>query len=130
MGRDRRLEQLLGLGEALDVVDVGVRGDQRHAFREREVELADDLQAVVDRVFVADVDEGPVVLVIVDEIDAAADPPPGLVIQLDDVRKQRLALENGHANPSNCACDRVTADDRGRSAGSQPAARADGTHVA
>ena len=61
MGGDRRLEDLLGLGEALDVVDVGVRGDQRHAFRERKIELADDLQALVDRVFVADVDERPVV---------------------------------------------------------------------
>ena len=93
MGGDRRLEQLLGLGEALDVVDVGVRGDQRLALAEREIELADQLDAVVDRVLVADVDERPVGLV-VDQVDAAADPPPGLVIQLDDVRKQRGPLEH------------------------------------
>ena len=97
MAGDRRLEQLLRLGEALDVVDVGVRGDQRHALREREIELADDLQALVDRVFVADVDQRPVVVVVVDQIDAAADPPPGLMIQLDDVREQGLTLEHGEA---------------------------------
>ena len=31
-------------------------------------------------------------VVIVDQIDAAADPPASLVVQLDDVRKQRLTL--------------------------------------
>ena len=94
MAGDLRLEQLLGLGEALDVVDVGMRGDQRHALRERKIELPDDLQALVDRVFVADVDQRPVVVVIVDQIDAAADPPPRLMIQLDDVRKQGLTLDH------------------------------------
>ena len=89
---DRCLEKLLGLGEALDVVDIGVRGDQRDALREREIKLPNDLEAVVDCVFVADVDERPIVVVVVDQIDAATDPPPGLMIQLNDMRKQRLTL--------------------------------------
>ena len=120
MGGDRRLEHLLGLGEALDVVDVGVRGDQRLALRERKIELPDDLQALVDRVLVADVDQRPVVVVVVDQVDAATDPPPSLVVQLDDVREQRLTLQHGHANPS-YRRNRATADDRGRSARPQPA---------
>ena len=91
------LSNLLRLGEALDVVDVGVRGDQRHALRERKIELADDFQALVDRVFVADVDQRPVAVVVVDQIDAATDPPPGLMVQLDDVRKEGLTLEHGDA---------------------------------
>ena len=95
MAGDRRLEHLLGLGEALDVVDVGVRGDQRHALREREVELPDDLEALVDRVFVADVDQRPTAVVVVNQIDRAADPPPGLVVQLDDVGEDGLTLEHG-----------------------------------
>ena len=89
------LSSLLRLGEALDVVDVGVRGDQRLALREREVELPDDLEALVDRVFVADVDQGPAAVVVVDQVDGAADPPPGLMVQLDDVREEGLTLEHG-----------------------------------
>ena len=36
------LQHLLRGGEALDVVDVRVRGDQRHALREREIKLPDE----------------------------------------------------------------------------------------
>ena len=97
MAGDRRLEQLLRLGEALDVVDVGVRGDQRLALGERKIELPDELEALVDRVFVADVDQRPAAVIIVDQIDGAADPPPGLMVQLDDVREDGLALEHGEA---------------------------------
>ena len=49
---DRRFENLLRLGETLDVVHIGMRGDQRDALREWKIELANDLQAVVDRVFI------------------------------------------------------------------------------
>ena len=68
---------------------------------------------LVDRVFVADVDERPVVVVVVDQIHAAAGhPPPSLVVQLDDVRKQRLPLQNGHAK-SFVVRKLSNADDRG-----------------
>ena len=76
------------------MIDVGVRGDQRDALREREIELPDDLQALVDRVFEADVDQRPTAVIIVNQIDAAANPPPRLMIQLDDVRKNGLTLDH------------------------------------
>jgi hypothetical protein len=89
------LEDLLGLGHALDVVDVGVRGDQRDALREGEVELADDFEALVDGVFVADVDQGPAAIIIVNQVDRAADAAAGLLVELDDVGEDGVALEHG-----------------------------------
>src|SRR5687768_7199005 len=37
MCSDRRLKYLLGFRKSLHVIDIGMRGDKRHAFREREV---------------------------------------------------------------------------------------------
>ena len=47
------------------MVDVGVRGDQRHALREGKVQLPDDLEALVHGVFVADVDQRPTAVIII-----------------------------------------------------------------
>ena len=63
------------------MVDIGVRGDQSDAFREWEIELTDDFQALVDGVFIADVDQGPIICVIIDKIDTTANPPARLMIE-------------------------------------------------
>ena len=87
------LSSCVDLGQALNVVDVGVRGDQRLAVRQRKVELANQLDDLVDRLFVADVDQqpfGPVV----DQVDVAAQPLTGLVVDFDDVREDRLPLDH------------------------------------
>jgi hypothetical protein len=82
--------------KTLDMVDVGVGGDQRHALGKGKIELADNLQALIDRIFIADVDESPIVVVVVDQINAATDPAASLVVQLNDVREQGLTFENCH----------------------------------
>ncbi len=94
MGGDRGFENLFGFGEALDVVDVGVRGDERLAFAKRKVEFADEVDDVVDGVFVADVEEGPCV-VVVDQVGAAGDAAARLMVEFDDVGEEGSPLEHG-----------------------------------
>ena len=93
------LSSLLDLGQALNVVDVGVRGDQRLAVRQRKIELADQLDDLVDRFLEADVDQQPLVPV-EDQIDVAAQALPGLVVHFDDVGKDRLPRVTCCRNPS------------------------------
>ena len=76
------------------MVGVGVRGDQQLAVRERKIHLPHQLDDLVDRLFVANIDEHPVRSV-EDQIHAATDAMPGLVVQLDHVREDRLPLEHG-----------------------------------
>ena len=83
MGQRRCLEDGLRLGEALDVVNVGVRRHEGLALRQREVHLPDHLNDLVHAFFVADVDQPPVA-VVVDQVNVAANPPAGLVVHLDD----------------------------------------------
>ncbi len=92
------LSNLIELGQALDVVDVGMRGDQHLALRERKVELADQLDDLVDRLFVADVDQQPLGPV-EDQVDVAAHALAGLVVHFDDVGEDGLPLEHGLVLP-------------------------------
>ncbi len=78
-------------GQALDVVDVGMRGDHGFAIGERKIELANQIDNFVDRLLKADIDQHPFVL-IEHQVHVAAHPLAGLVIHFDDVRKQRLSL--------------------------------------
>lgn len=94
MSRDSGLEQLLGFGETLNVVDVGVGGDECLAVREGEVEHADGLYDFVDDFLVANVDQNPLVLVI-DEVDVAPENATQLVIDFDDVWENGFALKHG-----------------------------------
>ena len=55
--------------------------------RRKTIQIEDDINNYPDGIFVADIEQGPLVFV-VDQVDAAADPPPGLVVQLDNMRKQ------------------------------------------
>ena len=91
---DLGLQQLVDLGQSLNVVDVGVRGDQHLAVRQREIELADQLDDLVDRLLVADVDQQPLG-VVVDQVDVAAQALARLDVHFDHVGKDRLALEHG-----------------------------------
>jgi hypothetical protein len=74
-----------------------MRGDQGHTLGKGEIKLPDDLQALVNRVFVAQINERPIVRIVVDQVDAATNASASLVIQLDDVREQWLTLDYGHA---------------------------------
>ena len=93
MGRGLRLEPLAGLRQRLDVVGVGVRGDQELALREREVERADEFDHLVERVLLADVDERPLGAA-VDEVDVHPERPAGLEVQLDHAGEQVLPLDH------------------------------------
>ncbi len=101
MPADRGLQSLFDFGQALNVIDVGVRGDQRFAIRQREIELADQIDDFVDRFLKADVDQHPLVLV-EHQIDIAAQPLPGLVVHFDDMGKNWLALEHGKMACAKC----------------------------
>ena len=94
MGEYRCLEDRLGLGEPLDVIDVGVRGNERLALRQREVQLADEFDDLVNALFVADVDQRPVT-VVVHEVYVAADPPAGLVVHFNHTGEDGMAFEHG-----------------------------------
>ncbi len=106
MSRDGSLEQLLGFGEALDVVDVGVCSDERLAVSEGEVEHSDRLDDFIDDFFVADIDQNPLVLVI-DEVDVATENSPQLVVDFDDVGEKRFALEHGQTAIAGIEGDRA-----------------------
>ena len=93
MGGHLGLEQFLGAGEALDVVGVGVRGDDHLAGGQVEIHLPDQLDDLVDRVEVADVDEQELAAA-VDEIDVDAQAPAGLVVHLDDVGEEILPRQH------------------------------------
>jgi len=90
-------QHLFSFGQALDVIDVGVRGDDRPALRQRKIHVADQFHDLLDRVVVADVDQQPLVGV-VNQVHVGPDHMAGLVVHLDDVRKNRLALQHGFSS--------------------------------
>lgn len=75
------------------MIDVGMGRHDHLAPSQREVELTDDLDNFIDRVFVTDIDQNPLTRV-VHQIDAAAHDVAHLVVQLDYVRENRLALQH------------------------------------
>src|SRR5262249_26434016 len=70
--------------------------DQHLAARQVEVHLPDQLDDLADGVLEADVDEQPFAAA-VDQEDVDAEPPPGLVVHLDDVGEQVFPLAHGRA---------------------------------
>src|SRR5262249_59416810 len=76
---------------ALNVVGVGVRGDDHLAGGQVEVHGADEVDDLREGVEPADVDEQELGAA-VDEIDVDPQAPAGLVVQLDHVRKEVLPL--------------------------------------
>ena len=95
VARDTCFEDLFGLGESLNVINIRVRGDQCDTFRKREIELADQFNTFINRIFVANVDQRPLARVAVNQVNAAADPPPGLMVKFNNVRKNRSPFEHG-----------------------------------
>lgn len=93
MRRDGRLQNLLGFRQSLDVVDVGVSGDQRFATRERKVQSANDFDEVIDGLFVTNVDQDPFIG-IMDQVDVAPKHFTGLEVQLDHAGKQGFSCEH------------------------------------
>src|SRR5207244_2579495 len=92
-GGDFGLQQFLGAGNALDVVGIGVSGNQHLARGEVVIHLPDQIHNLGDRVQIADVNQQKLAAA-VDEIDVDPEPTPGLIIQLDDMRKEVLPLQH------------------------------------
>ena len=93
MGRDFRLQQLTGPGGALNMVGVGVRGDQHLARRQIEIHLPDQLDDFFHGVEIADVDQQKLAAA-VDEIHVYSQPSPGLVVHFDDMGKEIFPLQH------------------------------------
>ncbi len=71
-----------------------MRSDQRFAFAKWEIQLTDQLDYVVHRVFVSDVKQRPL-LVVVDQVRAARDPPTRLVVEFNNVWEKGIPFEHG-----------------------------------
>ena len=84
MGGHLGLEHFLGAGQSLDMIGVGVRGDDHLAGGQIEIHLPDQFDDFLDRIEIADVDEQELAAA-VDEINVDAQAPAGLVVHLDDV---------------------------------------------
>ncbi len=83
------------------MIDIGVRGDQRLAARQGKVEPADDFDKVIDRLFIPDIDQNPLVAV-EDEIDVAPEHLTDLEVEFDDSGKERFTIEHGEVNGAAC----------------------------
>ena len=93
MSKDGGFQELFRLGHALNVIDVGVSGDQHLALAEREIHVADQLNDFLDGFIEANVDQQPIAAV-KNQIDAAAENLPRLEVHFDHIRKNRLAGEH------------------------------------
>ena len=94
MGGDFGFEQLFRFGDALDVVDIGVRGHDHPASRQVEVHLSDQVDQLGNRVFKADVDEDEFAAA-VNEVDVDAEAATGLVVHFDDMREEVFPAQHG-----------------------------------
>ena len=105
MRGDLALQHFTGPGEALGVIDVGVRGEDHLAVREVELELADQFEDVDQVVEESHVDQG-VLAPAVDQVDVHTHPAAGLIVHLDDAGEQIQPL--GHIkNPVSRARSRL-----------------------
>ena len=75
------------------MIDIGMCGDQASALRDGEIHLPDHLNDLIDGLFVANVDEPPVAIV-VHEINVAAHAPPGLMVHLNHAWENRASFEH------------------------------------
>jgi hypothetical protein len=94
MGRYLAPEQLAGACHPLNVIGVGVGGNQRFARREIEIHLPNQLDNIVHRIQVTDVNEEEFTAA-VNEIDIDAQPAAGLIVHLNDVGEKVLPFEHG-----------------------------------
>jgi hypothetical protein len=85
---------VLGFGQSLDVIHIGVRADEHLALAQRKIHLPDQLDDLIDGLVKTDVDEDPLPL-IEDKIDVASQDLPGLEVHLDHAGEYRPALEHG-----------------------------------
>ena len=93
MAADGRLQGLLEMGQALDVIDVGVGGNDRLAIRKWEIKLPDQFENLIGRVLKADIHQQPLGR-IVDQIHIAPQPLAGLVIDLDHMGKNGFTKQH------------------------------------
>jgi hypothetical protein len=85
VARHRRLQDLLRFRQSLDVIHVRMGGHQRRALGKRKVHLSNEIDDLVHGIFIPEV---------VDQVHVAANNLAGLVIHLDDIRKNRLPLQH------------------------------------
>src|SRR5205823_4992631 len=88
------LHELASPREALDVVCIGMSGNDHFAGGQVEVHAANQIDDFIHSFQVADVDEEKFAAA-VDEVDIHSQAPPGLVVHFDDVRKQVLPRKHG-----------------------------------
>src|SRR5208283_343400 len=79
--------------QALDVVGVGVGGNDHLARGQVKIHLADEFHDLVNRFQVADVDEQEFAAA-VDQVNVDPEPAAGLVVHLDDVGEKVFAREH------------------------------------
>ena len=77
---------LLGPFKALDVVHIRMGGDQILALIQREIHIPDQVDHVIERVFIPDIDQHPLPG-IMHHIHRTPQPPTGLEVHLDHVRE-------------------------------------------
>ena len=107
MPHDLGLEHLLKFGQALNMVDVGVRRHQHLALRKGKVKLPNELDNFVDRLVIAHVNQQPLRSV-VDQVDIAPEALAGLHVHFDNVRKYRLPFQHDSFDYVRLAMSRLT----------------------
>jgi hypothetical protein len=75
------------------MVNVGVCGDDQLTARQREIELPNKINDLVNGIFKADINENPLVAV-EDQIDVAPQALTRLMVHFNYVRKDRLPREH------------------------------------
>ena len=75
------------------MIHIRMRGKECFALGKREVQITNQVNDLVDIVFIADVDEQPLVLII-NQVEIATDQVPGLDIQFDDIWENRFASDH------------------------------------
>ena len=85
--------------ESLHVVDIGVSCDQVPTLGQRKIQASDDLDDLLNRILVADVDQSPFGTV-VDQVDATSQSPSRLIVHLDHAGKQLDPFDHQSLFPS------------------------------
>src|SRR5207249_2328211 len=86
-------QQLTGAGDPLNVVGVGMGGDDHLAGGQVEVHAPDQLDDLLHRIEIADVDQDELAAA-VDQVDVHPEAPAGLKVHLDDTGEEVLPLEH------------------------------------
>ena len=79
------------------MIHIGMGCKKRLAFREREIQIANQVDDLIDVLFVTDIDQQPFVSV-ENQVQVATDQVAGLNIQLDNIRENRFSRDHKEFN--------------------------------